>query len=453
MSSPTLDLSPAWITRAPEIPRRFPRQTRRGARRRTMRVAHVLRKCNPAEWSGTETAVQRLVEGLRQHDVQSIVYCPEDHSPERNPMEDAGCELKRFRAVLPIWGISEEERQRRTAIGGNLLSFDLAEKLRNEPGISLFHTHTLGRLGAITSYVARRRGLCLVVTIHGGLMDLPDPVKKQFRRDNERGWDWGRALGFLLRSRQLEDRADALVTCNPREAALLRERYPGKRVAVQPHGVRVERYQTDHRNEAREAFPQISNREVLLAVGRLDGVKNQLWLVNEFPAVRRRHARALLVLAGSCSDEAYGRALRERIAELNLGGHVLLTGGLPSGDPRLIGLYQEAQVVLLPSVSETFGLVILEAWASGRPVITSRTSGASALVREGKNGWLFDLNNPGAFHAALDAALFHPDLAARLAQEGGRLTAAEYDTVALARKMRLLYEQVTKEKYALCNPA
>ena len=41
-----------------------------------MRVAHILRKYNPAEWGGTETAVQRLLDGLRAHEVDSIVYCP-----------------------------------------------------------------------------------------------------------------------------------------------------------------------------------------------------------------------------------------------------------------------------------------------------------------------------------------------------------------------------------------
>ncbi|MCD6052699.1 MAG: hypothetical protein K0Q55_4121, partial [Verrucomicrobia bacterium] len=42
----------------------------------TMRVAHVLRKYNPAEWGGTETALQRLFNSLRHHQINSVVYCP-----------------------------------------------------------------------------------------------------------------------------------------------------------------------------------------------------------------------------------------------------------------------------------------------------------------------------------------------------------------------------------------
>src|SRR5437762_2988778 len=77
-------------------------------------------------------------------------------------------------------------------------------------------------------------------------------------------------------------------------------------------------------------------------------------------------------------------------------------------DPRLIGLMQEARVLLLPSLSETFGLVILEAWTAGTMVLSSRTSGASALIEHGRNGWLFDLEKPEMFHEALERTLAEP---------------------------------------------
>src|SRR5205807_4960269 len=102
----------------------------------------------------------------------------------------------------------------------------------------------------------------------------------------------------------------------------------------------------------------------------------------------------------------------ERMIEAcGLKDRVLLTGGMPSEDRRLIGLLQQSTVLLLPSLSETFGLVLLEAWAAGTTVMASRTSGASALIEDGQNGWLFDLGNPATFHRALDQALAHPDLA------------------------------------------
>jgi glycosyltransferase involved in cell wall biosynthesis len=292
----------------------------------------------------------------------------------------------------------------------------------------------------------------LVVTIHGGCLDLPDMVKESFEK-NKRGWEWGKIFGLLLRSRQLLQRADAILTCNPREATLLREKFPDKRIIVQPHGVSMKLYRKNCRQQARDAFPQIHDRELLLCVGRIDAVKNPRWLVEQAPVIFQRHPNALLVLAGAVTDESYGEALRVRIRELGLESRVLLTGGLPPGDARLIGLFQEARVVLLPSASETFGLVILEAWAAGTAVIASRTSGASALIREGQNGWLFDHGDSAVFYKAVDAALLKPETAARFAAEGSKLVSTEYDNAVLAGRMKNLYAQLIEEKYALRHSA
>ncbi|HEX4645570.1 MAG TPA: glycosyltransferase family 4 protein [Verrucomicrobiae bacterium] len=414
-----------------------------------LRAAHILRKYNPAEWGGTETATHRLFSGLRGYGVESIVFCPRiENVFVPDPLAEAGCAVKRFRSFLPVFGLSRMERRQQIAVGGNLMSLDLPITLWREPGVSVIHTHALGRLGGVAAVIARRRRVPLVVTIHGGFLDQPDALRESFQKAR-RGWEWGKVFGLLLRSRQLLQHADAILTCNPKEAALLRDKYPGRHIIVQPHGVSMTLYRKKCHQRARDAFPQICDREMLLCVGRIDAIKNQRWLVEQSPAIFQRHPNALLVLAGACTDESYGDALRARVRELALENRVLLTGGLPPGDARLIGLFQEARAVLLPSVSETFGLVILEAWAAGTAVIASRTSGASALIREGQNGWLFDQGDSSTFHQAVDTALSKPEAAARFAAEGSKLVSAEYDNAALAGRMKNLYVQLIEEKNAL----
>ncbi len=157
----------------------------------------------------------------------------------------------------------------------------------------------------------------------------------------------------------------------------------------------------------------------------------------------------LLVLAGAVTDRPYADALEERIRAEGLSRHVLLVGQLPPGDPRLVGLLQEARAVLLPSVSETFGLVILEAWAAGTPVVSSQTSGATALVEDGENGWLFDLAHPEEFHAAVGAILANPAGAAELGETGRRRVVEDYDTLVLARRMKRLYQELKERAHAL----
>jgi len=420
-----------------------------------MRVAHLLRKYNPAEWGGTETAMQRLFDGLQGRDVSSVVYCPRlaGNGYPVDPLAAVGCTVKRFRACVPVWGIPRERKEQMIAVGGNLLSFDLITSLWREAGVSLIHSHTLGRVGGIGLTMARRRRIPFVVTVHGGVYDLPDEVKRSLHTPDAGGWEWGKIFGGLLRSRRVLVDADAIITCNPCEAAMIRRRHPDRRVIVQPHGVPARVYQRDHRAAARAAFPWLAGRPVLLAVGRIDPVKNQRWLVDRMPELLRRHPRALLVLAGACTDEAYGEALRHQIAQLHLERNVILAGRLPPADPCLIGLMQEAQAVVLPSLSETFGLVLIEAWAAGTAVIASQTSGATALIEHGKNGWLFELARPETFHDAVHLTLTNPNWRARSIAAGHHRVIADYDTVVLAGRMKQLYEQLIEEKHALRHPA
>ena len=156
-----------------------------------MRVAHLMRKYNPAEWGGTETAVHRLFVGLRKHDVRSVVFCPRLQTQvAADPLAEAGCAVKRFRAFLPVLGMTRTQREQHIAVGGNLMSLDLPFALWREPDLSVIHTHALGRLGGMASLVARGRALPLVATIHGGFLDLPRALKESLGNSGG-GWEWG----------------------------------------------------------------------------------------------------------------------------------------------------------------------------------------------------------------------------------------------------------------------
>src|SRR5438034_6063313 len=130
-----------------------------------MRAVHLLRKLDPEQWGGTETAIQRLLDGLREHGVTPVVYCPrlgQTHAEE--PLARSGCEVQRFSAFVPILGLSEARKRELISVGGNLMSFDLISSLLRERNISLIHTHTLGRIGGIGLTVAKQRTVPFVVT-------------------------------------------------------------------------------------------------------------------------------------------------------------------------------------------------------------------------------------------------------------------------------------------------
>ena len=417
-----------------------------------MKVAHVLRKYNPDEWGGTETAVKRLAEGLRTHATESVVFCPRlERMPSRDPFADAGILVKRFRAIVPVWRIPEQQRLEMISVGGNLLSFQLPGQLLCEKALSLIHTHTLNRLGGTALTIARLRRIPLVVTIHGGVFDLPKSVSAELARPLSGGFEWGRVFGFLLRSKKVVECADAVLTCNAREAAMIAERHPKQRVIVQSHSVDAQLYRRPVADDLGSHFAGLDGVPFLLVLGRVDPVKNQSFLLEHAPALLQRHPNLHFVFAGSCTNAAYGDTLRDTIRTLGIGDRVILTGGLPPEDSRLIALLQKAKAVVVPSLSETFGLVVLEAWAAGTPVISSRTSGVRELIRDGENGWLFDLDAPAAFHTAVDAILNRPETVAAVVEQGRAEVAAKYDSAVLTGRIRDIYRDLIDRKKSRCT--
>jgi glycosyltransferase involved in cell wall biosynthesis len=118
-----------------------------------------------------------------------------------------------------------------------------------------------------------------------------------------------------------------------------------------------------------------------------------------------------------------------------------------------VGLLQVARVAMLQSVSETFGLVILEAWAAGTPALSSRTSGAGALINHGRSGWLFDLEQPSTFHDAISVALTDENARRAVIEAGRSRVVAEFDTAVLASRLRRLYEHLVEASDAVRHSA
>lgn len=420
--------------------------------RRPRKIAHLLRKYDPAAWGGTESAVLELLKGLREYGIESVVFAPfpfrspaasvDPPASTDDPFTASGFIVRRFSAFLPTFGISESDRERCMAVGGNIMSFSAPVMLLTEPDIDIIHAHALGRMGAIARTVARIRRIPYAVSIHGGFLDLPDTVRDTLSAPTAGGVEWGRVFGWIMGARRVVADADAVITCNPREASLLTQELPRKRIALLPHGIRVARFQADCRNIAMARWPELTNRRILLCVGRIDAIKNQMFVVQTLRPILNRFPDVTLVIAGSETDPVYAEKIRETIRETNLARHVLMTGNLGHKDPALVGLYQIADFVVLPSLSETFGMVILEAWAAGKTVVVSDTSGARQIVRHRENGLYFDLNSPESFADAVCLLLSHRELATRWGQQGHNDAIGHYSSVAVAAKFAQLYGEI-----------
>ena len=411
-----------------------------------MLASHILRKSDPAQWGGTETAVQRLVQGLQHHGISSLVHAPYcDSDTDSDPLRDAGARVKRYKAFVPVAGISAAQREALISWGGNLFSFELFWQLRAS-GADVMHSHALNRIAGISLMAARSRGVPHAITLHGGALDIPEEVNAKLTAPLKGGFEWGKALGALARSRRVLENTDAIFTCNPKEATLLQQKYPRQRVIVQPHSVPAAQYAIEHRAAALRAFPQIAGRDLIVKVARLDPAKNLPWLVRQMPAIKRRHPRAMLVLIGAGTTQSVVDELHREISRLGLANDVLLTGGLPSGSAELIGLIQYARMSVLSSTAEPFGIVILEAWAAGTPVLSSRTSGAASLIEHGRTGLLYDLDQSADFHSGIDTLMMNNDVHLQICIEALERVRRDFDVPSIAGRVAKVYAELIEAK-------
>jgi len=145
-----------------------------------------------------------------------------------------------------------------------------------------------------------------------------------------------------------------------------------------PNGVDVARFTPDEdvRDSQLRQRMGIDCGPIVLSVGGIEARKNTLALLEAFASVRRTLPGAQLVIAGGASlldHDTYARGLLKRTAELGLsiGPHesVVVTG--PLEDAAMPGLFRSADVLSMVSLREGFGLVVLEALASGTPVVAS----------------------------------------------------------------------------------
>lgn len=165
-----------------------------------------------------------------------------------------------------------------------------------------------------------------------------------------------------------------------------------------------------------------------LIVGRMsreDRYKGHDVLLEIWPSVTARVPGACLVVAGGGDDAA---RLRERARATGLDGLVRFVG--PVDPPRLTALYRDAALVVLPSTHEGFGLVFLEAMASGRPCIGA-PGAAEEVIEDGVTGFIVDPVRRDALVSALVRLFTDRDLQARMGQAGRQRARSHFSRARL----------------------
>lgn len=405
-------------------------------------IVHVPRRFVAEEWGGTETVVleiarQQQLAGARPEILTSMALAC------RRAESIGGVPVRRFSYSYPFLGLSRADCAAMDKKGGNLLSLSLFKSLLTQPDVRLFHAHALKRLGGEVRTAARLRKKPFVVSLHGGVFDVPAAEREQMLKPIANKPEWGKVFGALFGSRRILDDADQVICVGQSEMEMAKRQLSHDRIAYLPNGVDCAKFATGDGAAFRHQHNIPANAFLVLNISRIDAQKNQLLLLEAFARFRAQQPEAVLVLIGPETQPDYAAKLREFVGANNLAPHVRLLPGLRNDDPSLVNAYHACDVFVLPSMHEPFGIVVLEAWSAGRSVIVNHVGGLKALVRHGENG-LFINENSEATAADLAARLgslaVTPSLRRELGAAGREEARARYDWSRIAQQLEQFYQ-------------
>jgi D-inositol-3-phosphate glycosyltransferase len=249
----------------------------------------------------------------------------------------------------------------------------------------------------------------------------------------------------LEMERRLIQQVDRIIAATTEERAQI-IRHCGatsSQVQVIPCGVDLQLFTPRDRKKAREQLGWKQDSPVLLFAGRLDPFKGPDLLLRA--AALMKEKAQVVIVGGNMTEDQEVQQLRQLAANLRIAKRVHFLGARPQQE--LPTLYSAADVTVIPSCHESFGLAAVESLACGTPVVATRAGGLTTIIRNGETGYLVP-RSPGFFAERLDALLQQPALLEKMRQ-AARPSTLQYSWKHVAELVRETYEGVIEGERVL----
>ena len=237
------------------------------------------------------------------------------------------------------------------------------------------------------------------------------------------------------------DHASAVVVSTDIEREDIHRLYGSNGTAIEviPPGVDANLFQPMDKDEARKRL-DLPDRKTILYVGRVEPLKGLDILLGAMPLLHDTPAVHLLIVGGNPEEDSEFERLKILAKRLDISDIVTFTGSV--NQDELPVYYSAADIFVLPSWYESFGLVALEAMSCGTPVVVSRVGGLKTFVEHGKTGYLVPWRCPEAFARSLETLLANPSLRNAMGSEA-RDRALGMRWADMANRMLACYNQFT----------
>lgn len=233
--------------------------------------------------------------------------------------------------------------------------------------------------------------------------------------------------------------ADRIVVASMHEKHLLTALYgaDAERIAVVPCGVDLDLFAPMEKEVARLKLGLKAGERVILFVGRIEPLKGIDILISAAAQLHDDENFVVLIVGG---DDRAAKQIEELTAHakrLDIDHHISWVGAVPHADLPLY--YNAADVCVVPSYYESFGLVAVEAMACGTPVVASRVGGLTSTIMDGETGYLIPWRCPEPFAERLELLLDNDELRASFGL-AGREYVERFRWANVAEAVASLYE-------------
>ncbi|GHG55316.1 D-inositol 3-phosphate glycosyltransferase [Flavimobilis marinus] len=406
-----------------------------------LRVAMICVHTSPLDQPGTGDAggmnvyVVELAQALARQGSEVEIFTRATSSATPEVVEVSPGVSVRHITAGPFEGLDKND------LPGQLCAFTAGvlrtEASRTAGWYDVVHAHywLSGQAGFLA---ADRWDVPLVHTMH-----TMAKVKNAYLAPGDHPEPRGRVIG----EEQVVEAADALVASTPAEADELVDMYGAdrRRVHVVPPGVDLRLFRPgdgdpDEVMAAERVRLGLPDGPLVLFAGRVQPLKGPDVVVEALAAMRDagRTVPTLVVLGGPSGRPTALRELQALAAQVGVADHLVLHPPVPRTE--LAGWFRAADLVVVPSHSESFGLVAVEAQACGTPVVAAAVGGLRTVVRDGESGVLVRGHEPARWGQVLADLLDAPEERARL-REGAARAGASFGWDEAASAMLEVYRE------------
>lgn len=252
------------------------------------------------------------------------------------------------------------------------IALEATRKVIKNKNISfdLIHAHFTWPCGHVGCKIKNKYNVPLIITGHGyDVYDLPF-----------RDIKWNTTIRRILIG------SDHIITVSKKNYdKLMQLDSTTDKISIIPNGYDSSLFRQLSKERVRKKLNLPKDKKIILSVGILDLVKGHEYLVKALDIIVQQEKNVLCIIVGSGSQE---RSLKKMISNLNLGDHIKLVGSKPHDE---IPLWMNAcDVFILPSLSESFGIVQIEAMACGKPIVATLNGGSEEIIINEKLGILVE---------------------------------------------------------------